>query len=299
MNAWATNRAADGKPGVWSFSIRSLSMVLGMWMEAQVVALLRRLLADDAHGVGRIVAADIQEPGRAVGLQRCEDVPAIGQIGLVIASSPGPRTAWRRSLRDWPGFRPERSTKSSFTMPRTPVARAIDPLDLRKQSRFEHGTGQRLIDHRRRAAAHGDHQLAASHSFGSLLAIRVNRFKPEFSRCHVAVGQGFAEGDEIADFGSPTCQLGTWLCPTDPSQLVVAAMETSPEQPEAPPLLISTPVIVADGVSLTGRPRLPPFLGDPLWPIGTCHAMPASPPDEAKWRVVRQEPECFDRLRRL
>jgi hypothetical protein len=36
--------------------------------------------------------------------------------------------------------------------------------DLRKESRFEHGTGQRLIDHRRRAAAHGDHQLAASRS---------------------------------------------------------------------------------------------------------------------------------------
>jgi hypothetical protein len=156
-----------------------------------------------------------------------------------------------------------------------------------------------LIDHRRRAAAHGDHQLAASHSFGSLLAIRVNRFKPEFSRCHVAVGQGFAEGDEIADFGSPTCQLGTWLCPTDPARLVVAAMENQPGTTRSAAPSHLDAVIVADGVSLTGRPRLPPFLGDPLWPIGTCHAMPASPPDEAKWRVVRQEPERFDRLRRL
>ena len=44
-----------------------------------------------------------------------------------------------------------------------PVARAVDPLDLRKEPRFEHGTDQRLIDHRGRAAALGDHQLAASH----------------------------------------------------------------------------------------------------------------------------------------
>ena len=33
MKAWATKRAAEPKPGVWSLITRSLSMVLGMWMQ--------------------------------------------------------------------------------------------------------------------------------------------------------------------------------------------------------------------------------------------------------------------------
>lgn len=130
---------------------------------AQVVALLRRLLADDAHGIGRIVAADIQEPGRAVGLQRCEDVPAIGQIGLVSRRAQGRGRRGGDRFEIGPAF--GRKVDEILVHDAAhPVACAIDPLDLRKQSRFEHGTGQRLIDHRRRAAAHGDHQLAASHS---------------------------------------------------------------------------------------------------------------------------------------
>ena len=32
MNAWATKRAAEGKPGVWSKPTRSLSIVLGIWI---------------------------------------------------------------------------------------------------------------------------------------------------------------------------------------------------------------------------------------------------------------------------
>jgi hypothetical protein len=56
---------------------------LGNMDGAQVVALLDGFLADDAHGFGRVIAADIEEPSGAVSLQRREDVPAIGQIGLV------------------------------------------------------------------------------------------------------------------------------------------------------------------------------------------------------------------------
>ena len=33
MHALATNRAAEANPGVWSFSIRSLSTVFGTWKQ--------------------------------------------------------------------------------------------------------------------------------------------------------------------------------------------------------------------------------------------------------------------------
>jgi len=84
-----------------------------------------------------------------------------------------------------------------------------------------------------------------------------------------------------------------------PARRLVPTMETRPEQPEAPPLLVLDPVVVADLVDGTGAFRLPPFVGDSLRPIGTCHPMPAPPPDKAERRVVGQQPERFDRLRRL
>src|SRR5258706_1341992 len=82
-----------------------------------------------------------------------------------------------------------------------------------------------------------------------------------------------------------------------PARLVVAAVETRPKQPEAPPLLVLDPIIIADRIDLAGRPRQPPFVGDPLRPIGLRHPMPAAAPHEPKRRIVGQQPECLDRLR--
>ena len=45
--------------------------------------------------------------------------------------------------------------------------------------------------------------------------------------------------------------------------------------------------------------RPPPFLGDPLRAVGAHDPMPAPPPGEAERRVVGQQPERLDRLRRL
>src|SRR5712691_7096303 len=84
-----------------------------------------------------------------------------------------------------------------------------------------------------------------------------------------------------------------------PARRAVAALQTRPEQPEAPSLLVLDPVVIADRIDRTGAFRLPPFLGDPLRPIGACDTMPAPPPGKAERRVVRQQPERFDRLRRL
>src|SRR5271155_2895679 len=89
-----------------------------------------------------------------------------------------------------------------------------------------------------------------------------------------------------------------------PARFVVAAVETCPVQPEAPPLLVLDPIIIADRVPAfagirSGAFRPPPFVGDPLRPIGAHDPMPAAPPHESERRIVRQQPERLDRLRRL
>src|SRR5271170_2526133 len=84
-----------------------------------------------------------------------------------------------------------------------------------------------------------------------------------------------------------------------PARRAVAAVETRPEQPEAPPLLVLDPVIVADRIDGTGAFQPPPFIGDPLRPIGAHDPMPSPPPHEPKRRIVRQQPERLDRLRRV
>ena len=84
-----------------------------------------------------------------------------------------------------------------------------------------------------------------------------------------------------------------------PARRVVMAVEACAEQPEAPPFLVLTPVIVADRVDRAGSLRSPPFLGDPLRPIGARDPVPAPPPRKAERRIVGQQPERVDRLRRL
>src|SRR6266478_6580922 len=84
-----------------------------------------------------------------------------------------------------------------------------------------------------------------------------------------------------------------------PARLAVATVETRPEQPEAPPLLVLDPVIVADCISGARAFGPPPFLGNPLRPVGPRHPVQTPPPDETERRVVGQQPEPFDRLRGL
>src|SRR5215472_15429292 len=84
-----------------------------------------------------------------------------------------------------------------------------------------------------------------------------------------------------------------------PARFVVAAVETRPEQPEAPPLLVLDPVVIADSLGGARPLRPPPFLGNPLGSIGLHHSMPAPSPGKMKGRVVRQEPERFDWIWRV
>jgi hypothetical protein len=82
-----------------------------------------------------------------------------------------------------------------------------------------------------------------------------------------------------------------------PARRAVMAVQPRPEQPEAAPLLVLDPVVVADRVDLAGTSWLPPFIGYPLRPIGSRDPMPAPPPQETEWRIVGQEPERLDRFR--
>src|SRR2546423_14930265 len=84
-----------------------------------------------------------------------------------------------------------------------------------------------------------------------------------------------------------------------PARLVIAAVETRPEQPEAPPLLVLDPVIIADRVNGAGAFRAPPFVGDPLRSVGEHDPMPAAAPHEPERRIVPQQPERHDRFGRV
>jgi hypothetical protein len=135
---------------------------LGNMDRAQIVMLLRRFLAHDTHGFGRIVAADIEEPRNAMSLQRTEDVPTVGQVWFVPrrAEDRGRRGGDRLEIGSGLGRKVDEILVRDAAHPK---ARAIDTLDLRKEPRFQYGTNQRLIDYRRWAAAFGDHQLAGAH----------------------------------------------------------------------------------------------------------------------------------------
>src|SRR5689334_21950882 len=70
------------------------------------------------------------------------------------------------------------------------------------------------------------------------------------------------------------------------------------KQPEAPPLVILDPVVIADRAGREIAIDNPPFLGDALGTIGAPHPMRAAPPGEAERRVVGEKPRRLDRLGR-
>src|SRR5215472_14362734 len=75
--------------------------------------------------------------------------------------------------------------------------------------------------------------------------------------------------------------------------------ELGAKQPETPPLLVFNPVIIADGGDSSAGARFgPPFLGDAFGPIGAGNSVSPPPPGKLGWRIVRNEPDRLDRLRR-
>ena len=85
-----------------------------------------------------------------------------------------------------------------------------------------------------------------------------------------------------------------------PARRVVAIGQTRPEQPEAPPFLVLDPVIVADRVGRAGAcPAATILRRSAPARRPASDPMPAPPPGETKRRVIGQQPERLDRLRRL
>ena len=70
----------------------------------------------------------------------------------------------------------------------------------------------------------------------------------------------------------------------------------APIEPEAPPGLILHPPVVARGQCL--GVAVPPFAPDTLWPVGTTDAKPPTPPSEGGRRMIGQQRQRLDRLRR-
>ena len=117
-----------------------------------------RLLGDDAHSVGGIVAADVEEHVDRVRLEDLENLLAIFAVGLVAGRAE--RGRGRRGDRLQIGDRllPE-IDEIVVDDAAHALERAIDMPDFREAPRLQRHAGQRLVDDRRRSASLGDKDL--------------------------------------------------------------------------------------------------------------------------------------------
>ena len=117
-----------------------------------------RLLGDDAHRVGGIVAADIEERVDRVGFEDLEDLLAILAVGLVAgrAERGGRRRRDRLEIGDRLLAEIDEIVVDDAAHA---LQRAIDMRDVGKAPRLERHPGQRLVDDRGRPAALGDKDL--------------------------------------------------------------------------------------------------------------------------------------------
>ena len=131
---------------------------LGDVNRAQPMIAFLRLLGDDPHRIGGIVAADIEERVDRVGFEDLEDLLAILAVGLVAGGSE--RGGRRRRDRLEIGDRLLAEIDQIVVDdPAHALQRAIDMRDVGKPPRLERHPGQRLVDDGRRPAALGDKDL--------------------------------------------------------------------------------------------------------------------------------------------
>ena len=129
---------------------------------AQRIARPRCLLADDAHGVGRVVAADVEEVPDAVRLQHLEDLLAVLQIRLVARGAERRARGAGHELQVVAGLL--RQIEKVFVDDAAhAMPGAVHPLHAELPARLQHHAHQGLVDHRRRAASLGDQNLAWGH----------------------------------------------------------------------------------------------------------------------------------------
>ena len=117
------------------------------------------LLGDDAHSVGGIVAADVEERVDRVGFEDLEDLLAVFAVRLVAGRAEGGGGGRRDRLEVGDRLLPE-VDEIVVDDAAHALQRAIDMRDVREAPRLQRNAGQRLVDDRRRSASLGDKNLA-------------------------------------------------------------------------------------------------------------------------------------------
>jgi hypothetical protein len=126
---------------------------------AQRVVGLGRLFADDAHGVRRVIAADVEEVLDLVHAQHLEDFLAVFQVGFVAGGAECRRGRGGHQFKVVAGFL--REVDEVFIDDAAhAVARAVHQLHVAKAPRFEGHADHRLVDHGGRPAALGDENFS-------------------------------------------------------------------------------------------------------------------------------------------
>ena len=126
---------------------------------AQRVAGLLRFEADDAHRVGRVVAADVEKVFDLVRAQHVENLLAVGDVGLVAGRAE--RRRRRRGDQFEVGGGLLGQVDELFVDDAAHAMQgAVYARHLGKAARFEHHARERLVDHGGRAASLGDENFS-------------------------------------------------------------------------------------------------------------------------------------------
>jgi len=135
---------------------------------AHVIAGRLRVQVDDAHRVGAVVAADVEEVPHVVGLADLEHLAAVLLVRLVAGGKEGAGGGHGNLLQVVSGFLREVEEVLVDDAAHA-VCGAIDPRHLGELPRFEHGAHEGLIDDRRGAAALRDQDLACQFGHSNAL----------------------------------------------------------------------------------------------------------------------------------
>ena len=132
---------------------------LGDMDGAEIIVQSFRLLVDDAHCIGRIIAADVEKVAHVMLAEDVEDLLAVLFIGLVTGAAKGGGRRHRHALQVIGGFL--RQVKKIIVDDAVhAVDRAVHLGDLAEFTAFQHHADQALVDYRCRAAALGDDDFA-------------------------------------------------------------------------------------------------------------------------------------------
>ena len=125
----------------------------------QFVTFPAGVFVDDPHGIGGIVAADVEEIADVVFPEYLKNPLAICRVRFVAGGTQRRRRGLGNPF-EIVGSRLGQIDEGFGDDAAHPVARAPDPGHFREPPRFQHRADQALIDHRRRTATLGDHDLA-------------------------------------------------------------------------------------------------------------------------------------------